>query len=201
MNKHKKGFSLVVLVSILGIASLIICSQEYIGRVVRDVSIDFTNRVIRDLSVFAEGVRQVHVQHMNYRARLVSGDPGVSQANVSQLWTVQSMEGILNDFPGISTIKYYGAEKDVLVKPSIVCSVIKNEVLPGGHVIPATVSVTITINTAKAMYSNTMKDAIGRFLKSTYISGFEFDFNTRRKIQMTMVIGQSAGVFDPMRNF
>ncbi len=197
---RKKGFTLVVLVSILGIASVIICSQEYTGRVVRDVSIEFTNRVIRDLSAFAEGIRQKHMQHMNYRARLVSGDPTVTQETVSTLWTTEAINEMLQTFPGISTINNNGTGKEVPVKPSVTCAVLKNEVLPGGEVIPAAISITITVNSRRSMYSHTMKDAVSRFLKSTYIAGMDFDFDTLKSVQMTVVIGQSAGIFDPMRN-
>lgn len=191
---RQSGFTLVALMVMLAVAAIIFTSQEYIGRATRDSQIERTDRIVRDLASFSEAIRQRYILHMHYRSLLLSGAGGVeAKTVVSELWEEEAIQSMLSTFPGIDTINTWGAGKDLAMQPVITCSVLRSETLTTGDVIPSTISITITVTTNMPMYAEAAKNAQGKFMKSNYITGMEFDFTTKKSFQVGLLIGQQSG--------
>ncbi len=194
----RQGFSLVALMVMLAVAAVIMTSQEYIGKARRDAEIQLTDRVTRDLAILAEAIRQRHILHMKYRSDLVAGSGGVTASTITDLWSQANIEALLSTFPGIGTIKFSGDGTDLAEKPTIVTSVLNNETLSTGHIIPSTISVNITVTTNRPMYAHAIRDARNRFMKSSYITNVNFDFDTKKSLQITVLVGQGGTAFGPV---
>lgn len=194
----RQGFSLVALMVMLAVAAVIMTSQEYIGKARRDAEIQLTDRVTRDLSSLAEAIRQRHILHMKYRSDLVAGVGGVTAQMITDLWSSANVEALLTAFPGIGTIKFSGPGTDLAVPPAIATSVLNNETLSTGHIIPSTISVNITVTTNRPMYAHAIRDARNRFMKSSYITNVNFDFDTKKSLQITVLVGQGGTAFGPV---
>lgn len=194
----RQGFSLVALMVMLAVAAVIMTSQEYIGKARRDAEIQLTDRVTRDLASLAEAIRQRHILHMKYRSDLVAGAGGVTASTITDLWSQTNIEALLTTFPGIGTIKFSGDGTDLAAPPTIVTSVLNNETLSTGHIIPSTVSVNITVTTNRPMYAHAIRDARNRFMKSSYITNVNFDFDTKKSLQITVLVGQGGTAFGPV---
>lgn len=208
MDKNRsarQGFSLVALMVMLAVAAVIMTSQEYIGKARRDAEIQLTDRVTRDLSSLAEAIRQRHIFHMKCRSDLVAASDGVTASTITEkitdLWSQANIEALLDTFPGIGTIKFSGDGTDLAAPPTIVTSVLNNETLStatGHHIIPSTISVNITVTTNRPMYAHAIRDARNRFMKSSYITNVNFDFDTKKSLQITVLVGQGGTAFGPV---
>lgn len=227
MDKNRsarQGFSLVALMVMLAVAAVIMTSQEYIGKARRDAEIQLTDRVTRDLAILAEAIRQRHILHIKYRSDLVAealvAEAGGGTAStitemiekITDLWNLNpdpgqwgkkewskgDVEALLDTFPGIGTIKFSGDGTDLAAPPTIVTSVLNNETLSTGHIIPSTISVNITVTTNRPMYAHAIRDARNRFMKSSYITNVNFDFDTKKSLQITVLVGQGGTAFGPV---
>lgn len=204
-RRARQGFTLVALMVMLAVAAVIMMSPEYIGRATRDAEIQLTERIARDLASLAEAIRQRHILHMKYRSDLVAGVGGVTAQTITDLWRSEDeeakkalLEALLTASPGIGTIKFSGPGTDLAVPPAIATSVLNNETLSTGHIIPSTISVNITVTTNRPMYAHAIRDARNRFMKSSYITNVNFDFDTKKSLQITVLVGQGGTAFGPV---
>jgi type II secretory pathway pseudopilin PulG len=202
-RRARQGFTLVALMVMLAVAAVIMMSPEYIGKARRDAEIQLTERVTRDLASLAEAIRQRHILHMKYRSDLVAGVGGVTAQMITDLWSSANwssanVKALLDTFPGIGTIKFSGNGTDLAAPPTIVTSVLNNETLSTGHIIPSTISVNITVTTNRPMYAHAIRDARNRFMKSSYITNVNFDFDTKKSLQITVLVGQGGTAFGPV---